>query len=106
MLPVDAHGTPARFGGRRHYNPTSPALHEAAARIVTALAERFGSHPAVIGWQIDNEYSGDFDQSDSTHRAFRAWLERKHGTIDGLNAAWGNQFWNTEKRRIESIVVP
>jgi beta-galactosidase len=105
-LPVDAHGTPARFGGRRHYNPTSRALHEAAVRIVTALAERFAPHPAVIGWQIDNEYSGEFDQSDSTHSAFRAWLERKYGTIDGLNAAWGNQFWNTYYSSFDQILMP
>jgi len=23
---------------------------------VTALAERYGGHPALIGWQIDNEF--------------------------------------------------
>src|SRR5687768_334292 len=67
ILPIDEHGTPARFGGRRHYSPTSPALHDAARRIVTALADRFGNDPSVIGWQIDNEYSGTFDQSEHTH---------------------------------------
>src|SRR5439155_19159674 len=67
---------------------------EATTRIVTALRERFGQHPAVIGWQIDNELSGPFDQSEQTHQRFRAWLKQKYGTIDKLNAAWGNQFWN------------
>src|SRR5947207_13090742 len=28
-LPVDARGERARFGGRRHYSPTSPAMRQA-----------------------------------------------------------------------------
>lgn len=105
-LPVDCHGTRARFGGRRHYTPTSPALHEAARRIVTALADRFGQHASVIGWQIDNEYSGDFDQSEHTHRAFGDWLRSKYGTIEQLNHAWGNQFWNTYYTSFDQILMP
>src|SRR5271154_5223034 len=31
-LPQDQHGTLTRFGGRRHYAPTSPQLREAATR--------------------------------------------------------------------------
>ena len=105
-LPVDAHGARGRFGGRRHYNPNSPALHEAARRIVTALADRFGDHPAVIGWQIDNEYSADFDQSEQTHLAFRAWLQQKYESIEHLNRAWGCQFWNTYYTSFDQILMP
>src|SRR4051794_25660883 len=43
-LPVDEYGRPGRFGGRRHYSPTSTAMREATRRIVTALADRFGKH--------------------------------------------------------------
>src|SRR5207253_3877104 len=93
ILPVDEAGRRARPGGRRHYTPTAPALHEATTRIVTALAERFSDHPSVIGWQIDNEYSSGFDQSESTHAGFRAWLRNRYETIENLNKAWGNQFW-------------
>ncbi|MEA2711251.1 MAG: beta-galactosidase [Phycisphaerales bacterium] len=94
ILPRDEHGTPLRFGGRRHYSPTAPAMLEATSRIVTAMAQHFGDHPAVVGWQIDNELSGPFDQNEHAHAAFRAWLQQKYGTIEALNRAWGNQFWN------------
>jgi beta-galactosidase len=106
VLPVDQHGTATRHGGRRHYNPMSPSLREATKRIVTALADRFGSHPSVIGWQIDNEYSGPHDQSQVTHTAFQAWLRRKYETIDNLNNAWGNQFWNTYYTDFSQILLP
>ena len=105
-LPIDHTGAQHRFGGRRHYSPTSPALHDATRRIVTALADRFGNHPAVIGWQIDNEYSGDFDQSPATHQAFGEWLQRRYGSIEELNRAWGNQFWNTYYTAFDQIKMP
>jgi beta-galactosidase len=105
-LPVDHNGFVTRFGGRRHYNPLSPAMHEATRRIVWAMTEQFAGHPSVIGWQIDNEYSGAFDQSEVTHTAFRRWLREKYGDIHSLNRAWGNQFWNTYYTEYDQILMP
>ena len=105
-LPMLADGTTQRFGGRRHYNPLSPAMITATERIVTALADRFGNHPCVIGWQIDNEYCGGFDQSPLTHKAFGEWLQNRYKTIDALNKAWGCQFWNTYYTDFSQIQLP
>lgn len=104
-LPIE-NGVVKSFGGRRHYSPTSPALQEATTRIVTALAERFGDHDAVIGWQIDNEYGAPFSTNDHTHIAFRKWLSHKYGSIEQLNRAWGNQFWNTFYTTFDQILMP
>jgi beta-galactosidase len=105
-LPVNQNGIPFRFGGRRHYNPLSPKFREATLRIVCAMVNTFGDHPSIVGWQIDNEYSQFFDQSDLTHQAFRKWLARKYGDIAGLNRAWGNQFWNTYYTDFDQILLP
>jgi beta-galactosidase len=94
-LPIE-NGVVKDFGGRRHYSPTSPALRAATARIVTAMAERFGNHPAIIGWQIDNEFGQTYSTNDHTHHSFQQWLTRKYQTIDRLNEAWGCAFWNTQ----------
>ena len=48
-------GVAYRHGGRRHYNYNSAVYQRYTAAIVTALAKRFGAHPAIIGWQNDNE---------------------------------------------------
>ncbi len=106
ILPTDEHGTPTRHGGRQHYYPTSLRLQEAAMRIVDALGRRFGDHPSVIGWQIDNELQSRYDQSQQTHHAFHEWLRKKYTTIDALNAAWGNQFWNTYYQAFDQILMP
>ncbi|CAN5494644.1 hypothetical protein BH09PLA1_BH09PLA1_29180 [soil metagenome] len=105
-MPIDQYERRDRFGGRRHYSPTSPAMQEATARIVTAMAKHFGQHESIVGWQIDNEYSGNFDQSDHTHVAFREWLKRKYQTIEALNLAWGCQFWNTYYTSFDQILMP
>src|ERR1035437_7033016 len=105
-LPMLADGTPGRFGGRRHYTPLSPDMIAATRRIVTAMADRFGQHPSVIGWQIDNEYCGAFDQSPATHKAFGQWLQNRYQTIEALNKAWGCQFWNTYYTDFSQILLP
>jgi beta-galactosidase len=105
-LPIHASGVRSRFGGRRHYNPLSLKFQEATWKIVTAMADHFGHHKSVIGWQIDNEYSQYFDQSETTHKAFQNWLRKKYGNIDSLNQAWGNQFWNTYYTDFDQILFP
>jgi beta-galactosidase len=97
VLPVDAQGRRRRFGSRRHYCPTSATYRRHSARIAEAIARRYGSHPSVIAWQIDNEfglhetarcYCGECAAS------FRRWLEARYSTLNALNAAWGTPFWN------------
>ena len=33
---------------------------------------------------------------------YRAWLQDKYSTIDGLNAAWGNSFWSMTYGYVDS----
>jgi hypothetical protein len=103
---LDEFGRPRMFGGRRHYSPTSPAMIEASQRIVTAMADRWGNHPSVIGWQIDNEYSNEFDQTEATQRAFRDWVKRKYETIERLNRSWATQFWNQQLTSFDQVELP
>jgi beta-galactosidase len=97
ILPVDAQGRRRRFGSRRHYCPNSPTYRQQTVRIVTAMASRYGRHPAVVGWQIDNEF-GCHDTArcycETCAISFRSWLEAKYKTIDTLNDAWGTVFWS------------
>jgi beta-galactosidase len=109
MLAYDADGRPRGFGSRRHYCFSSDAYAGQCDRIVTALAERYGRHPGVVGWQTDNEY-GCHDTavsySPAARTAFRRWLADKYGTIARLNQAWGNVFWSMEYCSFEEIELP
>ena len=89
-------GTLLRHGGRRHYTYNSPTYRRLASRIVTEMAKRWGRHPAVVGWQIDNELNCETDEfySEADHAAFRTFLQEKYGTLGALNRAWGTAFWS------------
>ena len=56
IAPVDILGQPRGFGSRRHYTFSSDVYRTESARIVGILAKRYGAHPAIDGWQTDNEY--------------------------------------------------
>ncbi|TMM46269.1 beta-galactosidase [Qipengyuania marisflavi] len=109
MIAVDRDGKPRGFGSRRHYCFSHAGYRAEAARITTALAQRYGEHPAVVCWQTDNEYGcHDTVQSFSAaaRDAFRLWLAERYGTIATLNAAWGNVFWSMEYRAFDKIELP
>ncbi len=97
-----------RHGGRRHYNYNSPVYQEFCARIVEKEAEHYGKHPAIVGWQIDNELNCEtcefYSEADSA--AFRVFLKEKYGTLERLNDVWGTVFWNQTYTDWEEIYVP
>ena len=96
VLNVTQTGVQYQHGMRRHYTYNAPVYRERSARIVRKLAEHYGEHPAVIGWQIDNELNCEVDAfyAEADQVAFRGWLENKYNTLDELNRAWGTVFWN------------
>lgn len=109
IAPVDAQGRRKPFGSRRHYCFSSPEFHAASARIVRAMGERYGQHPAVIAWQTDNEYGCHdtiLSYSDAALRGFRAWLESRYGDVAALNEAWGNAFWSMQVGSFDDIEFP
>src|SRR3989304_4680499 len=91
VLPVDAQGRRRRSGSRRHYCPNSASYRQHTVRIVTAMASRYGSHPAVVGWQIDNElgcHGTARCYCETCAIVFRRWLEAKHENIADFKQTW------------------
>ena len=109
ILPVGADGRPREFGSRRHYDFSSPSYFEASQKICTAVAERYGKHPAVAFWQTDNEFGCHntvVSYSPAALQRFRGWLKQRYGSIDALNTAWGTVFWSMEFRSFDEIDLP
>lgn len=97
-----------RHGLRRHYNYNSEKYRQLTRDIVFALAEHYGNHPSIIGWQIDNELNCEVNTfySESDDQQFRTFLHQKYGGIAQLNAAWGTAFWNQGYNGFEQVHLP
>ncbi len=109
MLAVDVDGRPRRFGSRRHYDFSSETYRAECARIVEAVAARYGEHPAVAAWQTDNEYGchdTTISYSENAVRRFRAWLRDRYGDVAELNRAWGTMFWSQTYRSFDEVDAP
>ncbi len=124
MLARDVEGRDRKFGSRRHYCFSHEGYKAECARIVTALAERYGGGAisskeidpnsfeefgSVDAWQTDNEYGchdTTLSYSDAAQEAFRGWLARRYNGIEALNAAWGNVFWSMDYASFDDIDLP
>jgi len=101
-------GKPFRHGARRHYNYNSPVYQEFTKKIVGKIAEHYGQHPNLIGWQIDNEINCEVDEfySESDDKAFREFTKKKYRNLEALNKAWGTIFWNQVYTAWDEVHIP
>lgn len=105
ILPARENGRVQPHGERGHYDPADPLYRREAARIAGVLADAFATHPAVIGWQIDNEH-WSVGYSEASLAAFRDWCRARYGSLDRLNAAWSTRYWSQEFFAWEDIPWP
>ncbi len=92
VMRVRQDGMKYLHGERHNHCFTSPAYRYFVSLMNTRLAEEFGNHPAVVGWHISNEYSGDC-HCDACQDAFRTFLKNKYRTLENLNHEWWTGFW-------------
>ncbi len=108
VLACSADGRPYGHGGRRHGCPTSPKLRELCRGIAGKMADEFAKDPAVVSWQIDNEYGCHLSQCFCPNclEGWREWLRRRYGTLEALNEAWGTELWSQYYTDWEEIPQP
>lgn len=107
-LPVTVDGVRLSPGSRQAYCPSSAQYRRSAGKLSRALAERYGRHPAVVLWHVNNEYGCHVARCycDASAVAFRLWLEAKYETIRALNEAWGTAFWSQSYSSFGEILPP
>ncbi|MCH5157634.1 MAG: beta-galactosidase [Clostridiales bacterium] len=108
MRNVSDRGVRTKTSWRCHPCKTSHIMREKNRGIVTEMAKRFGSHPGIIGWQIDNElypYGGGC-YCPLCVKEFQKYLKNKFKTVDALNDAWGMSRWSLDYQSFDAVNPP
>jgi len=108
VLPVNKEGRRTSFGARQHRCYNSPAYIYYSSKLVDKMAERYGKHPNIGAWQIDNELGGEqkYCYCQNCKKAFQKYLKNKYDSIENLNERWMNHFWSQDYSKWDQIPVP
>lgn len=85
---------PGRYGARQIMDIAHPAYLFYAERIIRKLIGHVCDHPAVIGYQIDNETKHYRTSGPNVQLRFVKYVKEKFGTLDRLNEAFGLAYWS------------
>jgi beta-galactosidase len=100
----DGHQIP--WGSRQEVDFTQPAFRFHAERVIRAIVGRYAAHPAVIGYQVDNEPGLHLLHNPSVFHAFVADLRHTYGDVATLNDAWGLAYWSHRLSTWEDLWTP
>jgi beta-galactosidase len=95
-------GTSTAVGGFPGLCLDNVEAKAAAERFLTALVERYRSHPALLGYDLWNEntYDGGGPRKmncfcEGTKLRLHEWLRARYGSLEAVGKAWGRYSYET-----------
>jgi beta-galactosidase len=86
-------GSKSGYGIRQNFDITNPTYLFYSERIIRKLMEHYAKHPAIIGYQVDNE-THDYGTANYDYfRGFVDYMKKKYKTTDTINKLWGLNYW-------------
>ena len=82
-------GQPMPWGGRQEIDYTHPAFKFYAERIIRKIVSRYADHPAVIGYQVDNEPGMLLFHNRGVFQRFVDDLRHRYGTVEASTRPGG-----------------
>jgi beta-galactosidase len=86
-------GKRAAYGIRQNMDTSHPAYRFHCERVIRQIMARYKDHPAVIGFQIDNETSNYGAAGPLVQAGFVDYLKKRFGVTQELNKVWGLAYW-------------
>ncbi|NTW38850.1 MAG: beta-galactosidase, partial [Cellulomonadaceae bacterium] len=87
-------GEPIPWGARQEVDYTHPAFLFHAERVIRKVVGRYATHPAVIGFQVDNEPGLELFHNHGVFTRFVRHLAAEYGDVETLNREWGLTYWS------------
>ncbi len=89
-----ATGVAIPYGMRQDVDYSHPTFRYLAERVVRKIVDRYVGHPAIIGWQVDNEPGHKLFYNPQVFAGFLGYLKDRYGTVEELNRRWGLTYWS------------
>jgi beta-galactosidase len=86
-------GSKAGYGIRQNFDITNASYLFYSERIIRKMMEHYAKHPAIIGYQVDNETHYYGTANYDYFRGFVDYMKKKYITTDTLNTLWGLNYW-------------
>lgn len=84
-----------------------PHFRSHARRFAERLVRRYGEHPALAAFGVDNEPGdGPISYSETVRARFIDWLRAKYETPEALNRAWAGHRWSRRIGDFEDVGLP
>ena len=101
-----ASGHRVGWGARQEVNFAHAAYRFYAERVIRQVVGRYRDHPAIIGYQVDNEPGPRLLYNTDVFEKFVDWLRRRYGTVGRRNEEWGLAYWSHRLSRWSDLWRP
>jgi beta-galactosidase len=93
MVQVDGHRK--AYGARQIFDISNPIFLWYAERIIRKMIAHVAKHPAVIGYQVDNETKYYGTSSQNVQRGFVQFIKQNfHDNLEAFNREFGLDYWS------------
>lgn len=89
-----ATGQAVAWGSRQEIDHSSLTFRKYAERVIRAIVARYADHPAIIGFQVDNEPGLHLLHNPEVFDRFVLELQAQYGSVEDLNREWGLTYWS------------
>lgn len=91
--PIELHAIPAlAIGGYPGVSIEHAVAKSAVREFIERVAEHYGNHPALYGYDAWNEIWMTQDYSPSTEARFQDWLKNRYKDLTALNRKYGTNY--------------
>src|SRR6185295_16171554 len=94
------------YGHRQDADYSHPAFRYHADRLVRKVVGRYVDHPAIIGYQVDNEPGMELFHNRGAFETFVDRLRERYGDAATLSDRWGLVYWSHRLSRWDDLWVP
>jgi beta-galactosidase len=83
-----------QYGARQNMDITNEHFIFHAERVIRKIMEHVKDHPAIIGYQVDNETKAYQTSGENVQKQFVQYMKTKFKTLDNINKIYGLDYWS------------